>query len=180
MSLSIQEKADTVGTWRFICVRLMEMLASWVATSPEPEVKALFGQHIWELAQHANALGLRTAELRARLHYQRPPHPAYQDALAQVASAAGSGDRVALLHDVVLTDLSQRLRQYLMETDRRLDAPTIEVLEQMLSDFDHMIAERQSLAAERPDIHANEGRVVEMRRRFERCANIVVPREDVA
>jgi len=68
MSLTISQKADALGTYRFVCARLMETLAAWVPTSPELEVKTLFGRHLWHLAQAADQIGHRTVELRAKLH----------------------------------------------------------------------------------------------------------------
>ena len=44
MGYSVQEKAECIGTFRWIEVRLMEMLASWVPTTPEMEIKILFGK----------------------------------------------------------------------------------------------------------------------------------------
>src|SRR5205823_5337431 len=52
MSLSVQQRAEFVATFRFIQVFLMETIARWVPQTPEMEVKVLFGRHIWELADH--------------------------------------------------------------------------------------------------------------------------------
>ena len=49
-----------MATWRFIAVHLMELLARWVPSAPELEAKALFGRHIWDMAQLADQLGHRT------------------------------------------------------------------------------------------------------------------------
>ena len=42
-------------------VALMEIAAAWTPTTPEMEVKVLLGRHIWDFAQHADALGKRPA-----------------------------------------------------------------------------------------------------------------------
>jgi len=41
------------------------------------EVKLLFGEHIWDAAQHADALGKRTFELRLRLQHSVRPADKY-------------------------------------------------------------------------------------------------------
>jgi hypothetical protein len=78
MSLTVAERARRIATFRFVEVRLME-IGGLDPTTPEMEVKVLLGRHIWDFAQHADALGKRTLELRERLHHSRPPtSAAYQ------------------------------------------------------------------------------------------------------
>lgn len=71
MILTVKERGQFVATMRHIHVWLMETLAAWVPTSPEMEVKILLGEHIWDVAQHADALGKRTSELRMPLQQQQ-------------------------------------------------------------------------------------------------------------
>ena len=84
MGLTIREKAATVATFRSIQMSLMETLARWVPTTPEMEVKLLFGRHIWELAQHVDALGKRTYELRKPMQFSLPPSDAYKKILQTI------------------------------------------------------------------------------------------------
>ncbi len=85
MSLSVQERAEYVATFRFIQVFLMETLARWVPPTPEMEVKVLFGRHIWDLAQQADALGRRGYELRAPLQFSLRPAESYVEVLEEFA-----------------------------------------------------------------------------------------------
>jgi hypothetical protein len=55
----------------------METLAQWTPTSPEMEVKLMLGEHIWDAAQNADALGKRTRELRLPLQHSLRPVDAY-------------------------------------------------------------------------------------------------------
>ena len=91
MTLTVRERADTIGTLRFISVFAMETLARWVPTTPDLEAKIIFGRHIWEFAQHADALGKRTHELRAALHYSPEPTAGSLAALQRAERAAGFG-----------------------------------------------------------------------------------------
>ena len=152
MSLTIREKADTLGTWRHTNVFLMETLARWVPSTPELEVKTLFGQHLWDLAQHADEIGKRTADLRAPLHYSRKPAAAYAGALEALAGTSGTAERVAGFYDAALPDLERRYRAYLADTDHLLDQPTVRILERFAGDIARMQADRAAVAAERSDL----------------------------
>ena len=48
MTLTVKQRAETIGTFRYIHVQMMETLARWTPTTPEMEVKVLFGRDIWE------------------------------------------------------------------------------------------------------------------------------------
>jgi len=152
MGLTIREKADTLATFRFASVHLMETLAQWVPSTPELEVKTLFGRHIWDFAQHADILGKRTAELRAALHYTRPPVEQYRLALDALRTESRTAERLAGMYDVILPDLEERYRRTLDAADRLLDEPSIRVLERILGDFPRWRTDRQAVARERADV----------------------------
>ncbi len=150
MSLTIRERADTIGTFRSVSVRLMETLARWIPTTPELDVKVLFGRHVWEMAQHADWLGRRTAELRAPLHFDRAPADAYGQVLERLAEAADTAARVAGFYDAVLPDVEARYRRYRHETDLLLDEPSVRVIDRILSDLERLRREREALRALEP------------------------------
>ena len=148
MALTIRQKGDTLGTFRYITVYLMETLARWVPTTPELEIKVLFGRHIWDLAQHADALGRRTAELRAPLHYSPAPTDHHRSVLETLRAAAGTAERVFGFYDGYLPALGERYRLYIQDTDPQLDEPTVRVLERLLYDFERLQTERRQVTAE--------------------------------
>lgn len=154
MTLSVRERADTIGTLRHISVYCMETLARWVPTTPDLEAKVVFGRHIWDFAQHADALGRRTHELRAALHYSPAPLPAYQQALDALRAAHATGDRLAGMYDVFLPDLEARYRRYLAETDRFLDEPSVRVVERIVGELPRLIADAREVRQERADLAA--------------------------
>lgn len=154
MTLSIRDKADTLGTFRFVSVHLMETLARWVPTTPELEVKTLFGRHIWDLAQHADALGRRTFELRAALHYSRRPAAAYGRELDRLTAVTGTADRIANMYDVLLPDLAARYGTYLKEADPLLDEPSVRVIARIVADFPRLTNDRAAVIGERAELAA--------------------------
>lgn len=154
MGPTVRERADAVATFRHVSIFLMEMLARWVPSAPEFEAKTLFGRHIWELAQHADQLGRRTAELRLAMHHARAPLASFAAVLKDLAALTATGERLAVMYDAMLPDLARRYESYLGDTDRMLDEPTVRILERALTDLRRMRAERDAVLLERPDLAA--------------------------
>jgi len=150
--LSVRERGETVATLRWIHVRLMETLAAWVPTTPEMEVKLLFGAHIWDMAQHADALGKRTHELRMPLQHSLEPAASYRDLLAEVSGLTGTAERIAFFYDGVLPALAARYRNYLDRTDTLLDAPTVRILEHIRHEQERMVRESRELLQQLPKL----------------------------
>ncbi len=142
MSYSVHDRAEMVGVFRWMSVTAMETLARWVPTTPEMEVKVLFGRHVWDFAQHADGLGKRAFELRAPLHHTLPPTVAYQDWVGAVVACQSTADRIAAMYDAWCPAMAARYRQYLAHTDPLMDEPTVRLIERMLVDFQRMASER--------------------------------------
>lgn len=178
MQLGVKARGDHVATFRWIEVRFMEMLASWVPTTPETEVKLVFGTHIWDTAQHADSLGKRTHELRLPLQHSAVPAEAYVRYLANLAAETETSKRVAGFYDCALPALERRLRDYVARVDSLLDAPTLRIIERILTDTSRMLGESRTLREEVPAVVLTDTSWLEGLRREERAlADIVVPRE---
>jgi hypothetical protein len=152
MLLNVKQRGECVATFRWIEVRLMEMLAAWVPSTPEMEVKLVFGAHIWDVAQHADALGKRTQELRLPLHHGIEPAGGYVRFLDDLAATVETSGRVAGFYDCALPGLARQLREYLERVDPLLDGPTVRVLERILGDTARMVDEGRALRAEVPAV----------------------------
>jgi hypothetical protein len=148
MGLILKEKAEYLATFRWLEVFLMETLARWVPTTPEMEVKVLMGRHIWDAAQHADALGKRTFELRAPLHYTLTPLPPYLGTLNELASIEDTAGRIQAVYDVILPGLAARYQHYLRNSDSLFDEPSFRVIEGILSDYARMRKECEDVRAE--------------------------------
>jgi hypothetical protein len=172
MRLTVSERCRRIATFRFIEVRLMETAAHWTPTTPEMEVKVLLGRHIWDFAQHADALGKRTFELRAALQHSERPQDAYVSFLDEVAALEGAAERLAALYDVVLPGLDARYARYLAEADPILDAPSVVILERIRGDI---ARQRREAAALRSELGLGSSPVEGLRRREEALAEIVAP-----
>lgn len=177
MYLNVKQRGDHVATFRWIEVRLMEMLAAWVPTTPEMEVKLVFGAHIWETAQHADALGKRTHELRLPLHDSLEPARGYVDLLADVARVTDTSKRIAAFYECLLPGLDQRFRRYVEQVDTLLDGPTVRILEQILGDTARMAADCRALLQEVPAVRLKDHEWLgALRKRDAALSDIIVPR----
>ncbi|MEO8441613.1 MAG: hypothetical protein ABI547_03950 [Betaproteobacteria bacterium] len=153
----------------------METLAAWVPTAPEMEVKLLLGEHIWDVAQHADALGKRTFELRMPLQHSLRPIDAYAQMLAEVAKITPSPQRLAAIYDVILPGVSSRYRCYLNETDSLADAPTVRILERHLADIERMVGACRELWRELPALKFDDPAWVDAMRKREAADSVVAP-----
>ena len=152
MSFSVRQRARALATLRFVEVRLMETLSRWVPTTPEMEVKILLGQHIWDHAQHADALGKRTQELRAPLHHTLEPVAAYMEVLDELDRLTDTRERIHGYYEIVLTGLDSRYQEYLSATDVLLDAPSVRVVTRILLDMTRMAQESRDLREQIPAV----------------------------
>jgi len=152
VSLSVKDRGAWVATYRYIHVALMETLARWVPTTPEMEVKLVFGSHIWYMAQHADALGKRTHELRLALQHSISPVKEYLGFLDELGGVTETSRRISGMYDVMLPALEVRLRSYLERTDHLMDAPTVRILERILDEEQRMIREGRELRDELPAV----------------------------
>jgi hypothetical protein len=157
MALSVRERADAIATFRFWSVFLMETLARWVPTTPELEVKVLFGRHLWDFAQHADAFGKRTAELRLGLHASRKPAPVFQAVLERLRDSRATTERVEGMYGGLVPSLEALYRDYLARTDTLLDEPSVRILERALMDLGRLRREREDLRKDRPEIDLPRG-----------------------
>lgn len=148
MRMTVNDRARAIATFRFIEVKLMELTAAWTPSTPEMEAKVMFGRHIWDFAQHADALGKRTFELRQPEHYTLPADSAYQALLTRVGAADGTAERIAGLYEVIVPGLTRRYESYIAATDPILDEPTVVIMERIVADLKRQTAQARALLGE--------------------------------
>jgi hypothetical protein len=152
VALILREKAEYLATFRWLEVFLMETMARWVPTTPEMEVKVLMGRHIWDAAQHADALGKRTFELRAQLHYTLMPLPPYLLLMKDLTSVEDTTGRIQAIYEVILPGLAARYQEYLQNSDPLLDEPSFRIIEGILRDYARMRRESDEVRTELGEI----------------------------
>lgn len=180
IKLNVKQRADTVGTLRFVSVFLMETLARWIPATPEMEVKMLFSRHVWRMAQQADRLGKRARELRAPLHYNRPPRGEFLAALKQLAAVTDTIDRIDAFHSVALPALAAQYKAYLAETDALTDEPTVLICDQALAEIAIMERERNEWGDEIPKARAADSAALKSVRQAMAAAKDMVDRSEQA
>lgn len=174
MGLSVKDRGEAIATFRYVHVELMEMLAQWTPTAPEMEVKLLFGEHIWDVAQQADALGKRTHELRLPLQHSISPVESYVRLLAEIRKETVTARRLTGFYDALLPGLAGRYETYLGQTDTLLDAPTVRILEQMRDTQSRMIKQSRELRAEIPALdNADRGWLASLKEQDSSIASLV-------
>lgn len=176
MYFNVKERGQHIATFRWINVRLMEILAAWVPTTPEMEVKIVFGAHIWDVAQHADALGKRTLELRLPLQHSLEPSGDYVRFLDGLAATVETNKRIAGFYDCMLPSLVRRFGEYVERVDPLLDGPTVRIVERMLFDIARMVKEGKALREEVPAVKLDDLAWLDNMRRREATLGVVVYR----
>lgn len=180
IKLNVKQRANTVGTLRFVSVFLMETLARWIPTTPEMEVKMLLSRQVWRMAQQADRLGRRGRELRAPLHYSRPPQQDFLTALKQLAAISDTIDRIDAFHDVALPALAAAYKSYLAETDHLTDEPTVMICNQALGEIETMRRERNEWGSEIPKARATDSPALGSARQAVAAVKVIVDHSEQA
>ncbi len=134
----VEATARRVRNFRYAEEWLMMMLGGWVATIPEIPVKTGLGKIIWESAQATDEFGKRLPELRCGRKAAEASE-ASNNAFAGFIQAVAEPERPDLtiekltgVFDVLIPHLVEVYELHSRETDAICDAPTIEILDQIL------------------------------------------------
>jgi len=134
----VEAMARRVRNFRYAEEWTMMVLGGWIATVPELPVKTGLGKVIWDTAQAADVLGKRLPELRCGTKSVHASESA-NDAFANLVNAIAEPERPDLtiekltgVFDVLMPHLIDVYEQTMRETDQICDAPTIELLEEMV------------------------------------------------
>lgn len=122
----------------------MRVLGGWIALTPELGAKLLFGRHVWDCAQHADAWGRRLPELRAPAQQSEPANErvvAFMSLLETPETPDGTIERVTGVYRVLKPHLATLYARHLAETNPVYEPPTRRILERCL------VEERRHIAA---------------------------------
>ncbi len=134
----VEAMARRVRNFRYAEEWLMMMLGGWVATIPELPVKTGLGKVIWEVAQAADALGARLPELRCgqkAVDASQPANDAFADFIQSVTKPERPDltiEKLSGVVDVLMPHQVDVYEQTMRETDQICDAPTIDLLEDIV------------------------------------------------
>jgi hypothetical protein len=119
----VEATARRIRNFRYAEEWMMMIMGGWVATIPELPVKTGLGKIIWDCAQSADALGLRLPELRCGRKAVAASEPDRPDQTIE---------KLVGVFDVLKPHLIEAYERHMRETDQIADAPTIELLEDVV------------------------------------------------
>jgi hypothetical protein len=134
----VEATARRVRNFRYAEEWVMMLLGGWLATVPEVPVKTGLGKITWENAQAADAFGKRLPELRCgrrAVEASEAPNQGFAEfitALAEPETPDLTIEKLAGLFDVLKPHLAKVYETTMRETDQIADAPTIELLDEIL------------------------------------------------
>jgi transposase-like protein len=178
----VEATARRIRNFRYAEEWIMLTLGGWLATIPEVPVKTGLGKIIWESAQSADALGGRLPELRcgrASVVASEAPNAGFAELIQAVAEPERPDltiEKLAGLFDVLKPHLLAVYERTARETDPITDAPTIEILEDLIRRTRRQLAWADEVLERLCDTEAGRERrhrrTQELRARLEACGGV--------
>jgi hypothetical protein len=134
---SVDDSARRIRNYRYAEERLMRALGGWIALTPELPAKLLFGRHVWDCAQHADAWGRRLPELRAPAQQSEPANDAMVAFMRLLESPEGPSqtlERIAGVYEVLKPHLVTLYARHLASTNPVYEPPTRRILARCLEE----------------------------------------------
>lgn len=134
---SVEESARRVRRYRYAVERMMRVLGGWLALTPEISAKLLMGRHVWDNAQHADALGRRLPELRAHAQESEPAGEgfiAFMDALESAETPELTVERLVGVYRVLKPHLLAAYERDLASANAVYEPPTRRILARCVED----------------------------------------------
>ena len=134
----VESMARRCRNFRYAEEWLMMTLGGWIATIPELPVKTGLGKVIWETAQAADELGKRLPELRCgtkAVDASESPNEGFAAFVQSISEPERPDLTIEKLtgpFDVLLPHLADVYERTMRETDQICDAPTIDLLENVV------------------------------------------------
>lgn len=127
--LSVEESVRRILRFHWVEKRLKETMVARIPSTPEWEVKGALSLHQWLDAEHAHALAGRIREMRSPPpRVDRPPNPALNAFLDEVAAAVDTVELLVGVYRVTKAELIQAYRDYREAANPVADHPTLRVL----------------------------------------------------
>jgi hypothetical protein len=142
--VAVEDSARLVRNYRYAVERMMRILGGWIALTPEISAKLLFGRHVWDNAQHADALGRRLPELRSTAGVSEPANAevvAFIDAIEAAQAPGETAERLVGIYRVLKPHLRASYEEHLARANTVYEPPTRRILARCAED------ERRHIAA---------------------------------
>jgi len=136
---TVEQTAKRVGHYKWLEMKIFELMGGWVATIPELDVKFRLGTHCYHHAFHAELWHKRLPELREMTPEKLTVAPnsemeAFVEALGEPEDHGQTIEKLVGLYRVLLPHLIAAYTFHLNTTSQIADAPTIRSLKFCLQD----------------------------------------------
>ncbi|MDQ3811001.1 MAG: DUF455 family protein [Chloroflexota bacterium] len=153
--LDVRESGRRVVRYQMASFAIMRLLGGWLAKIPEYELKVEIGRHVWQDAQAAEALRVRTGELRVPVDADRRLPLELQDVFDALDSASTPLQFMVGVYRVIKPRLLSAMALHVAATDPVCDAPTLRTLRPIMHELSEQIAWGEAaisaLGAEAPE-----------------------------
>ena len=113
----------------------MRLLGGWLAKIPEYELKLEIGRHVWQDAQAAEALRVRSGELRIPAEADRRPPVELQRWLDTLDQSETPLQFLVGVYRVAKPRLRSAMALHVAATDPVCDAPTLRTLRPIMAEL---------------------------------------------
>ncbi|GIX48192.1 MAG: hypothetical protein KatS3mg131_2403 [Candidatus Tectimicrobiota bacterium] len=168
---SVEESAKMLRHYRYAEEHMMRIMAGWIALTPELPVKLELGRQVWDCAQHADLLGKRLPELRARAQTSEPPNEAFvafMQALADREQPGETIERLVGLFRVLKPHLLCVYTQHLSACNPLYEAPTVRILQRLIQETQEHVIHGQILLEDLANTVATRERAVQWQLHLEK------------
>ncbi len=124
----VKENSQRLANYRYLEVQLMEMIGGWSHTTPQINLKATFGYHVYDHAQAANQLGERLEQLRSGRLSEEPATDEFAHLCEYVWNLDSVTDRLVAVYRVLEPHLVSTYVYHADATDPMTDTPTVRLL----------------------------------------------------
>ncbi len=134
----VESIARRIRNFRYAEEWMMMAMGGWLATVPEVPVKTGLGKIIWEGARAADELGKRLPELRCgrkAVSASESPNQgfaAFIQAVTEPETPDLTIEKLCGVFDVLKPHLVDVYEKIMRETDQIADAPTVEILDDIV------------------------------------------------
>ena len=178
----VETTALRVRNFRYAQEWLMMILGGWIATIPEVPVKTGLGKIVWDDAQSADQLGNRLPELRCGKRSVTSSEAANEGFAAFIQAVAEPErpdltiEKLVGVFDVLKPHLLKVYDRMQRETDQIADAPTIEILDDVMRRTRKHIAWGEEVLERLCDTDGRRElrrrRAAELRAKLEACGGV--------
>jgi len=138
--MDVRESGRRVVRYQMVTFAVMRLLGGWLAKVPEYELKLELGRHVWQDAQAAEALRVRTGELRVPVDADRRLPIELQRVLDALDQASTPLQFLVGIYRVAKPRLVSAMALHVASTDPVCDAPTLRTLRPIVAELGEQIA----------------------------------------